>query len=585
MALEKFPERSAKGFGRVSGSAAVLALAGLLTPAEVSAQTPPRCPPLLTGDHIARHWYENGQALNTCAGQQRSPADQQAIARLAFVAFYNGLTSATDIASLSADTRNAVEFNLRFIGLRAFGIRQAQSILPLGTTPTTEEVAATNVRIRTNNEIKRANLAVVDGLPLSIVPEGVTVTVSEQPTVLRQATHNRQLGIIALEATDRNLRALTSVLLTTLRALPQKDAICRDLQRNTTGAASAMSRILCQEATVLSYQDYLVIASEITRPNVVSGSVQWPNTLLEGSPARPINTWRMEQIGLNSVNGGVGMARLLQVVGEQFYLLHLYGRMVSNFDTLVVRYGGTAMFSTLRLANPITPDEIARVTGPDAEVSLTQVQVGPTVRTNPVVVTNTTVESPAHIAWRRANEARASRLNMMRIIGISLAGAGAVTAGISFGVNVAERSEAEGIIGTPMWQARVAETNAFIASARAGNLSVAEIEAGNARSARYLREYRAAVESHSGATTASQIAAWTGVGVAIFGGALAILAPIIAGPAPVEPREGTMPAPVGTPATPHPAGRRADTQENGVTVTPNLSFGDRGAQAGVTVSF
>ncbi len=592
MALENSFKGSRVVSDRSYARAAMLAACtSLLATPEISAQParPLRCPSLLSGTRPSREWFENGSSLYNCANQQANPGDRAVLSSLALVAFYHGITDATDAATLTGETRNAIDFNIRAVGSRTFGVVPVRSAFTSGPVPSASEVTAINGTIRANNGVKNANLAAIDGLVNSIVPPGVTVTVTEQPDVLRRAIHSRNLGRIVLEATDRNVRALSQLFLDTLRPLAPQMGVCAQAPQQGSEAVSVvLNRMLCAQGRVLTYEDFLILASYISRQSLAPNGVAWPTVLVEGTPPRTLDAWRMDQLGLSQPNTQVGLQRLIQVLGENFYLLHLYAYLVSNLDSLALRFGGSALFTTLNLTNRMTPEAINRVVRPDTEVSVAQTSSGPGVPVLPgaLVVRPVSVESPAHRAWVATVEARNRRVLRIRIAGLSIAGVGLLTGGIAGGINLAQRNEALAVIDMPLWQARIAETNMFLANARAGMYGTSEIEAGNVRTQRYRDEFRAAVEGNNDSIATTQALAWTGLGLAGVGAVLTVLAPVIAGPVPVEPRETNVPAAPGQQGPhPAPAGRRAEVEVPGVGVTPNLAVDATGVNVGATVTF
>lgn len=590
MALENRVEFSGKTPTRSSLKAALFAaLTASVVPQGVEAQPAraPRCTALLEGRHSFQEWLQNGQQLFVCSNLQQNPIDRSTVASLALVAFYHSVTDATDVSSIRADARNAADYNIRAVGLRVFDVAPVRLTGPLSAAPTVAEITTRNAVIRSSNARKNANLAAMAAFVNSIVPPGVTVTVSEQPDVLRRTSHIRNLGRIMLEATDRNIQALSQVFLDTLRPLAQRMNICRDATvPQRSNSLTVLSRLLCNQQRVVSYPEFLILAGEIAQQAPVDNGVVWPNSLVEGTQTLDGNNWRLDQLGLREPDRPVNLMRLVDVLGEQFYLLHLYAHLVADLDNLAVRFGGANLLPTLTLVNRIAPGSIDTVIRPDAETPLPQTPSAHLVDRVPSLVIPPSIESPQHIAWRQRVAARASRVRLMRLIGISGAAAGVVTFGIAGGVNLAERGEATSVIDSPLWQGRIAETNMFVRNARAGMYSAAELEAGNARTRRYAAEYSAAVQEHNGTISATQVAAWTGVGIAVFGGALAVLADVIAGPVPVEPRETNVPAAPGQQGPhPAPAGRRAEVEGSGVGFTPSIAVDGTSVNVGGTVTF
>lgn len=589
MALEKPLITNITNTGsRVGVIAALSAASAVFVPSSAGAQpqAAPVCPTeTLSGTRrTAMNMFQQALGWYSCA---RAPniAPSEVDARN-----WHALTLMHQTV-IDAGTRDSalpeLAFNLRQIALTTFRISPVQRPLAIGNISmgggTPDQVAA---RYRENELVKAGNLTRINDHIDSLLPANVRPGSAEANVALARVNEHRAVLIYLAQQVDANLSRLWPIFRDSIMPVAQDLRVCGDVRRaNIAGdQLTILSDFLCARAGNLTYEQFLRIATDPNLRAALPAGRAWPTVIRNSGP--------QTMFGLTTLDipENANVENLVSVINQNFYLLYLYVHAVQRIDALSVRLGGVSLANSMALTNTLNHPQSAEVIG--REPQRPAQQTNPLVRPDPIApsvinVTNTTVESPAHIAWRRAIEARAGRIRLMRIIGLSAAGAGVVTASVSFGLNVAERSEAEGIINTPAWQARVAETNSFIAAARAGTLTLEEITTGNERTARYLREYRAAVDSHSGTTTATQIAAWTGVGVAIFGGALALLAPMIAGPVPVEPRERTVPAPAGTPATPHPAapGRRADNEESSTSVIPNLSVTGNGVQFGATVTF
>lgn len=582
--LPSFKHSSAKSTLR-AGVLAALAVSFLPNSASAQTDRSTRCRPI-EGVHTTREWFDNSRALYQCANQAPNPSERRALALGALNALYHALTDSSNIGELSPEARLAMEFNVRTIGMRAFGVEPLQlPPMQVGSSPTPAAVEAVNRVIRANNGIKTANLAALGSIVNGIRPTGAIVTLTERPQVLSQIINQRRFAAFLLDKTDINLTALTGVFIDTMRPVMARLGMCGPspsalISRETT---QVLNTLFCGQRRPMTYDEFLIIVRDPSLRNALPNGQSWPQQLVEGSS--PLTGTRIAQIGLGADE--ISMNALINIMNQQYYLLYFYAHVVTTLDGLSVAFGGDSLGISPRLTNRVSSQDVERVIHPDPEISLVQTPTGPVAQTNPVGGSRLMVQSPQYLDYLQRRAARSSRVRLLRAIGIGAAAAGVITGAVGIGLNLDARNEAQGVISTPEWRARVAETNMFVANARAGMYSAAEIEAGNARTQRYANEYRAAVESFNGRISATQIAAWTGVGVAIFGGALIALADILAGPAPVEPSERMIPATPGQ-RSPHPApaGRRADTDEApGPSVTPGFAVNTDGIQLRLTGTF
>jgi hypothetical protein len=586
MALEKMICSNGGSLSRAVMAACLGAI--VLEPSSAEAQTNPDhiCPSPSPNDprtvgalyRQSLQWYSCAMAPNL------EPAEVDNRNWHSLFSMYDALTSGTnrtDPAVLNGLPQ--LQFNLRQIAMRAFHIAPIQRPLAIGNISlgggTPDQVAT---RHRENESVKADNLAninrYIDGLANPALRSGAP----EAQGALEVVNQRRDVLIHLTQLTDRNLSNLLVALRDSLVPIAASLNVCGDARqaRVTGDQLIILSEFLCSRASALTYEQFLRITTDPNLRGLLPSGHRWPTAIRASDPSSM------------GVSVGGNLEELIAAVNMNYYLLHLYIHAVLRIDALSVRLGGVAVSNSVSLSNHIDRSRLADVIGHEVSVASpvarTQVPVQQSLpNARPAVsVVDTRIESPAHIAWRQRVAARAGRVRLMRIIGLSAAGAGLAGFGIAGGLNLAERGEAAGIINSPLWQGRVAETNMFVANARARRYSVAELEAGNARTRRYADEYRAAVESHNGIIEATQIAAWTSLGVAIFGGALAALADVIAGPVPVEPREVSVPAVPGQQGPhPAPAGRRTEVEGAGVGVTPNLAVDATGVNVGATITF
>ncbi len=558
----------------------------VLDPISAEAQTNPdyTCPsPSPNDPRTVGALYRQSLQWYSCAtAPNLAPAEVDNRNWRSLFSMYDALTSGTNRTDPSVlNGLPQLQFNLRQIAMRAFHIAPIQRPLAIGNVSlgggTPDQVAT---RHRENERVKADNLANINRYIDTLANQALRSGSPEAQGALAVVNQRRDVLIHLTQLTDRNLSNLLVALRDSLVPIAASLNVCGDARqaRVTGDQLRILTEFLCSRASALTYEQFLRIATDPNLRGLLPSGHRWPTTIRASDPS---------SMGVSEAGG---VEELIAVVNMNYYLLHLYIHAVLRIDALSVRLGGVAVSNSVSLSNHIDRSRLADVIGQEVSVASPvasiQVQQNPPNVRPAVSLIDTRIESPAHIAWRQRVAARAGRGRLMRIIGLSVAGAGLAGFGIAGGLNLAERGEAAGIINTPLWQARVAETNVFVANARARRYSVAELEAGNARTRRYADEYRAAVESHNGIIEATQIAAWTSLGVAIFGGALAALADVIAGPVPVEPREANVPAaPAQSGPHPAPAGRRTEVEGSGVGVTPNLAVDATGVNVGATITF
>lgn len=560
----------------------------VLDPSSAEAQTNPDhiCPSSSPNDPrtVGALFRQSLQWFTCATAPNLAPAEVDNRNWRSLFSIYEAITSGTnrtDPAVVSGLPQ--LHFNLRQIAMRAFRIAPIQRPLAIGNVSlgggTPDQVAT---RHRENETVKANNLANINRYIDAFANQALRSGTPEAQGALSVVNQRRDVLIHLTQITDRNLSNLLVALRDSLFPIAASLNVCGDARqaRVTGDQLRILTEFLCSRASALTYDQFLRIATDPNLRGLLPSGHRWPTAIRASDPSSM------------GVSAGGNVEELIAAVNMNYYLLHLYIHAVLRIDALSVRLGGVAVSNSVSLSNHIDRSRLADVIGHEVPVASPVANTQIPVQQNPpngrsvVSVVDTRIESPAHIAWRQRVAARASRVRLMRAIGISGVAGGVLTFAIAGGVNLAEQGEAAGIINSPLWQGRVAETNIFIANARARMYSVAELEAGNARTRRYADEYRAAVESHNGTIEATQIAAWTGLGVAIFGGALAALADVIAGPVPVEPREANVPAaPAQSGPHPAPAGRGSQAEGPGVGVVPNLAVDGTGVNVGATITF
>ncbi len=545
----------------------------LLSPTKAFAQpqvasTVHNCPTRLTGPHSSREWQENGLTFYMCGGTTSFPEEARRNYFFnAFEAFVHASTDSTDIAAHQSALPE-LNFNLRTSARRALDLSQLALPLSIGRQVTPEQVAT---RHRENEIIKAANMQAVNGFLNRLVPSTTVPNSAESRVVAQRVLEVRSLAIQLLRVTDSNLSSLLSVYHDSLLPIADSLQICGGTRtaRVNGEAFTILNTFLCARAGTLSYRDFLRVATDPNLESALPGQ-HWPSTLVNGRGDR-INANFASTLGLVVDGRTANMDSLVRSINEQFYLLHLYIRLVNGIDEIVVRQGGVSVVSGIRLTNVVatTPEAIARVIEPENMPSVGTpnnpnphpTPISPIVRPNPGqlnVVVNPPIDT-AQLARTRALEAYQSRVRMWRIIGISAAGAGAVTLGTGWGLSAANASEAQNVPNTPENRARHAE----IEQIRAGVYHTqADVDHANARLQAIHTGFLASVTPYQDTASTLQVVSYVGLGVMIAGGAVAALAPVLAGSPPAQPASPSL-VPTGGRQGPHPATTPGRRTENG----------------------
>ncbi len=528
--------------------------------------------------YAANDWYFAANKLSGYAGNlsgslanptSRSRTHIEMLFR-SVEASLHAINDSSNHGQLAPNSLNSLNFNIRALATQLSGVQLPTLPRVMPSNASSSVVAEVQADLATNNQRRRHNLqTALDLRNLSDTDKA----------------RMRLILINWLRLQDELVGAELRIIQDSLRPMAQQGLrICATNPGISGDSLRILRDFVCPSTGAIDFESFVSLA---TNPSLIA-SLPQRLAQVEGN-----------LVYVNLVDTRTGSAQALpaalETVYRQWYLLHFIHHALEGLDRNIADTTHTeSLMGTIRLIHPVsartTTAALGELTATDtvSRVAVTTVQEGPLSNQGNNIAPRVLAmpETPAHMAWNAALAAHNRRATRLRIAGLTIGGVGLVTFGIAGAVNLAERGEATDLINTPRWQERVSITNMFVADAQAGRLDAAQIGAGNARTQMFAREYAAEVEAHNGTITASQIAAWTGLGIAVFGGALAALADIIAGPIPMEPQESVTPAAPGQ-RVPHPApaGRRADSDETpGTTVIPNVAIGD-GVQLGATVTF
>ncbi len=549
------------------GASTLLSTPGAFAQPQVPS-TSPTCPAMITGNHTTGEWMSCGAANFACG---RSASFSSEMRRQyyfnAFEAFVHATTDSTDINSVP-QALPGLNFNLRMAAFNAFGLRQLELPLSISRQVIPEQVAA---RHRENELIKTANMQSINQFLSQLAPANVVPTSVEGRAITQRVIAVRSFAIQLLRVTDANLSRLLSVYHDSLLPVANSLQVCGGTRtaRVNGEAFTILNNFLCARAGTLSYRDFLRVATDPNLESAIPSGQHWPTALVTSRGDR-LDPALAAYLGLMVDGRTANMDSLVRAINEQFYLLHIYIRLVYGIDEIVVRQGGVSVVSGIRLTNVVatTPDAIARVIEPENRPSVGTpnnpnphpTPIGPIAHSTPGqlnVVVNPPVDA-AQLARTRALQAYQSRVRMFRIIGLSAAGAGAITLGTGWGLSAANASEAQNVPNTPENRARHAE----IEQIRAGIYHAqADVDHANARLQAIHTEFLASVTPYQNTASTLQVVSYVGLGVMIAGGAVAALAPVLAGSPPAQPASPSL-VPTGGRQGPHPTvpGRRTENE-------------------------
>lgn len=532
------------------------------------------CPAPLVGLHSTREWYESGIAYSECANNAAlTEVTRQEYFFHALECFVHAATDSTDIASVSSALPQ-LHFNVRETALKAFGLRPLALPLSISRQVTPEQVAT---RRRENDAVKAANIQAIADFIRRLAPSNIAPTTVEGRTITNNILSVRSSVIQLLRITDANLSLLISIYHDSLLPSAASLQICDGTRgaRVNGETFNILNSFLCARAGALSYENFLRIATDPNLASALPSGHQRPTVL---SPGRNSTNSTISDSLCNStgISGRIAghmcdMDSLVRQINGQFYLLHLYMRLVHDVDALNVSRGGVSVVSGVRLTNIVatTPETIAAViepentfpaihhtaSNPEQNIPVPTRQIAPrlNVTVNPPVDT-------AQLARTRALQAYQSRVRMFRIIGLSAAGAGAITLGTGWGLSAANASEAQNVPNTPENRALHDE----IEQIRAGVYHTqADVDHANARLEAIHNEFLGSVAPYQNTANTLQAVSYVGLGVMIAGGAVAALAPVLAGSPPAQPTSPSL-VPTGGRQGPHPAtpGRRTENEDS-----------------------
>lgn len=382
---------------------------------------------------------------------------------------------------------------------------------------------------------------------------------------------------------DGSLSAQERILQYSLRPLAHTGLRVCDPNSTLSGENLQMVReLVCQAPGTINFTNFVNIATNpsliASFPSVLARDDGRPYGINDAATGIDLSPLGLAHI-VRSSNGNFdvspfSVAETLEEIYHSWYLLHFAQFAFERLDRdISITTHTEPLIGTIRLAHNASrtaAQALGELTATDS-VSHTPITIDPI--SAPSVVTHLGVRQPdstdnsAQLAFERASAARDARVRMFRIIGLSAAGAGAITLGTGWGLSAANASEAQNVPNTPANR----QLHAEIEQIRSGVYHTqADVDRANQRLQAIHAQFLASVTPYQSTASTLQVVSYVGLGVMIAGGALAALAPVLAGSPPTQPSPGLVPT--GGREGPHPLvpGRRTENE------------GSQGGQFGVS---